>query len=281
MGWNRPSGASVPTEKKSQNGVKVALVLLILVAICTGAFIILSHKPEEKIATSSRSTNKQIKSVQPSKAKVEPEKKKEDVVYKLPDGRPSIPLRKMSREQRIAWLTQARIEDAIANGRTNANGEAILVTSQYRSVTEEALAQIFSIEPGMPPPPFMPRIPDSDRKNMADILAFMSESKPDDSPETKEMREIVGQAKRMLAEYIGDGGDPDSFIDYYRGQLEHFSQLRADADKTFKQLFAANEDPVVIKEYYQSANKVLEEKGIKPLSLTRRMKEILGMPTEE
>lgn len=197
-------------------------------------------------------------------------------VYKLPDGRPSIPLRKMTIKERREWLGQARIDNAIACGRTNELGEAIIHKSPFKNFTHEVLAQIFTWKIGREPPPMMPRIPLADRQNLALIMTDMVSDQEGDSEQLKEARKAVRSALEIMKEYVKGGGSPDEFLDYYVGELKHYSNMRKDAEKSFREMLRTETDPQALKAYFDAINDTLEQKGILPLNANKNIRAIMG-----
>lgn len=136
---------------------------------------------------------------------------------------------------------------------------------------------IFTTKPGDLPPP-MPKISIHDELHMAEILIANNPIVEGDSESVKNAKEIVALAKKELRDYIKQGGEVEEFLEYYRGQLTQMHNEHVDAMKSVRQII--NEDPDIAVEYLNQVNKRLEERGIKPVTLTRGQKARLGIEIE-
>ena len=124
------------------------------------------------------------------------------------------------------------------------------------------MSWVFTVEPGDPPPPIMP-IGIEARKNLAAILISKNEIKDSDSDRVAFSKEQVDRAKKEMAKYIGDGGDPDEFLQYYREELKLAFNKRRDAMEQIEEV--AEEDPELAKDLRKKVNEYLESQGIKKI----------------
>ena len=147
----------------------------------------------------------------------------------------------------------------------------------HRNGTEQVLDWIFSCKLG-DPPGLCPTLPGGEVANIAAILEQGAEMKLDDSDETREHKAIIAAAKRELKEYVEKGGDPQHFINFYHSQLMNYHQQYLDAQSMV--LKAARETPELAAELVKKVNARLAEKGIKPVMISKKMRERLGIPQE-
>lgn len=135
-----------------------------------------------------------------------------------------------------------------------------------RNATESVLISIFSRERGDMPLP-LPRLPDSELKRIAEILAAPTPASAEDGDDTLLAKDILITAKREMAEYVKQGGDPQEFLSYYHDELERSYQLRREAQDLVNQAArdGGDGDPEVLKLTIDKYNEKLEAQGIRPL----------------
>lgn len=147
----------------------------------------------------------------------------------------------------------------------------------HRNATEQVLDWIFSCKIG-DPPGLCPALPGNELANIAQILEQGAVYEEGDSEDTLEHKAIIAAAKRELQDYITKGGTPQRFIEYYHGQLMSYHQQYQDAQKMVLQ--AARETPELAAELVKKVNANLAEKGIKPVVLSKKMRERFGIEQE-
>lgn len=171
-------------------------------------------------------------------AEKENPKKVEDVVAKL-DDKPKIKVRQITPEE---W-------DRLTN-RT------------FKTGTEQLMSWVFSVTPGDMPMP-IPPIGEEDRKNLAAILISKNPISEKDDEKTAFCKEQVDFAKKEMAKYIGEGGDPDDFLQYYFQELKLAFDKRNDAINQLQETH--EEDPELAEQLREAINKKFEEEGIKKI----------------
>ncbi|MBO5906244.1 MAG: hypothetical protein J6Q84_07490 [Kiritimatiellae bacterium] len=145
----------------------------------------------------------------------------------------------------------------------------------FRTTTELHLARIFTTEVGERPPPPIPKIPISDIAHLEQILTTGNPIIEGDSEKIQEGKQMVELAKAELREYIKEGGDPESFIDFYYSKLVSAYQER---QSYFKEVIKVGaEEPEIVGEFYRQVNESLEKKGIKKLVFPEHVKAKLGL----
>lgn len=140
---------------------------------------------------------------------------------------------------------------------------------------EQLMLSVFETELGDLPPP-LPDIPQVDEASIRATIEKMPMTNLTDSEEAKDAQELVLQVKKELKRYLDEGGNINSFLQYYCNELRFAYEERRlyqqEISKALKQ-----EDKEVVQELYIKLNEHLEEKGIKPLRLNRRQREYLGI----
>ena len=194
-------------------------------------------------------TNEVVKPVDPL-AGVDPLNQK---FGRLPDGRWTVPGRK-------------KIHNVITN---TSNADAAV---PYNNGPEQIMYSIFSRQLGDMPLP-LPTMSPKDRAHLTEILLDKVPYAPDDTEDIKLGKDIIQQAKDELKKYIREGGDPDTFFEYYHNELSRSFEERKLA---MKMVFdsARDEDPEISAEFCKKVNERLAEKGIKPIAYPRKLVEL-------
>lgn len=130
----------------------------------------------------------------------------------------------------------------------------------FKTGVEQLMSWVFTVEVGDMPMP-IPPIGEDDREQLAAILVSKNEIKDSDSEMAAFAKEQVDYAKKEMAEFIKQGGDPDEFLQYYFGQLRHAFEFRNEAQQQYYDLL--EEDPELAEEFAKRVNESFDEKGIK------------------
>ena len=130
----------------------------------------------------------------------------------------------------------------------------------FKTGVEQLMSWVFTVEVGDMPMP-IPPIGEDDREQMAAILISKNEIKESDSEMAAFAKEQVDYAKKEMAEFIKQGGDPDEFLQYYFGQLRHAFEFRNEAQQQYYDML--EEDPDLAEEFARKVNESFDEKGIK------------------
>lgn len=163
----------------------------------------------------------------------------------LPDGRWNVPGRK-------------KIHNVVTNFTNTARQVA------YRNGTEQALLEVFSRQRG-DMPSFMPNISVKDRENLVAILMDKAKPSPDDDEWMTEDKEIINLAKDELRQYLKNGGNVDSFFEFYHNELMRSYYERKDAVKAIFDAYRT-QDAELAEEFCKTVNKRLAEKGIRQIN---------------
>ncbi len=143
------------------------------------------------------------------------------------------------------------------------------------SPLEQIVHSVFSVEVG-DMPPMLPPIPTVDERQLRSAIESITAAKDGDSEEAKEAKRIVNQVKTALKEFLDEGGTVEGFLQYYVNVLDSaFNERNMCRELQMKSM--KTDPPEVAREFYNTIQKRLEDKGIKRLTLTRRQKEYLGI----
>ena len=143
------------------------------------------------------------------------------------------------------------------------------------SPLEQIIHSVFSVEVG-DMPPMLPPIPTVDERQLRSAIESITIAKDGDSEEAKEAKRIVNQVKTALKEFLDEGGTVEGFLQHYVNVLDSaFNERNMCRELQMKSM--KTDPPEVAREFYNTIQKRLEDKGIKRLTLTRRQKEYLGI----
>ena len=138
-----------------------------------------------------------------------------------------------------------------------------LTNRTFKTGTEQLMSWVFSTQPGDMPMP-IPNISQEDRENLASILISKNPITENDDERRAFCKEQVDFAKKEMAKYIGEGGDPDDFLQYYFQELKLAFEKRNDAISALQE---TNEtDPELAEQMREAINKKFEEQGIKTIN---------------
>lgn len=250
MAWNRPSEKTEVKRKSPSKlrGAWAGLAVVVLAGI--GAWWFLSgggreaSRPAEKdtglIKAVKPAPAKKVVAEKPKKERVEKPKTAEDVMSNLETlPKPAIKMREISPEE---W-------DRLTN-RT------------FKTGVEQLMSWVFSTQPGDMPIP-IPNIGEEEKRDIAAILITKNKVTEKDDEMTAFCKEQVDFAKKEMAKYIGEGGDPDSFLQYYFQELKLAFDKRNDAIQQLSE--TKEEDPELAEQLREAINKKFEEEGIKTI----------------
>ena len=146
----------------------------------------------------------------------------------------------------------------------------------FRTGIEASMARIFMTKLGdPPPPPFTTAIPLRDEAHLVEILIANNPVLESDTEAQRESKAMVELAKKEMAAYIREGGDPKDFLAYYHGKLRDAFEFRRDSAKSFVKVL--REEPEIAREYLDELNKNLADKGISAIKPNEQQKKKMGM----
>lgn len=135
----------------------------------------------------------------------------------------------------------------------------------FKTGVEQVMSWIFTTELGSAPPP-LPNLSRKDMQNIVAILLSKNEVSEEDSEKVAMAKDVVEQAKKELKQYLKDGGDPQSFLSFYHGELKKAHAEWQDAQKLVMQTIKEDGAEVGVA-LAKELDKRLAEKGIKPVKI--------------
>ena len=269
-GWNRPgrNKASAAKAKSSSHGV--VLWVGIGVTAVLAFFVVWHWLPKDETATPApvKATKpKPISAAKPAPAPVVVETESK------PKGDP----RKAALREELKKLSPEERRDYAFKMMQKREIDLTPTTNRpFRTGIELSMARIFMTRVGDPPPPLHTTfLPIQDEAHLAEILVANNPVIDGDSDEVKEAKATVEMVKKEMASYIKAGGNPEDFMSYYHDKLRVAFEERRESIKEVARI--ALQEPEIAQSFYESVNKRLKDKGIRPLEFTDRQKEKLGL----
>lgn len=140
---------------------------------------------------------------------------------------------------------------------------------------EQLMLTVFTTELG-DMPPMLPAIPAFDEERFESLIDMRHVAEDGDSEEVLISKDIVNRVKDELAKFIKEGGTTSGFLAYYVNELDSAFRER-ELCKELQMKSMKTDDPAVARDVFLKFNERLAAKGIKPLTLTRRQREYLGI----
>ena len=194
-------------------------------------------------------------------------RKVEDVKKSNSSARKSPP--RITPEQRMSALEKrAREEPLDLRPTTN---------RVFKTGVEQQIALIFTTPLGNPPP-FLAKMTLREESHLAEILMNRVDPNEKDPEKIKEAKEVVELAKAELREYIKEGGDIESFLEYYHGKLQQAFQERASYQSSVMRVI--REEPEIAADFIREVNKKLDEKGIRRVTVAPIVAKRIGYEEE-
>jgi hypothetical protein len=137
----------------------------------------------------------------------------------------------------------------------------------FSTGVEQLLSWICRAVPGemmLPLPPLV----EEEKRDIAAILISRNDIKDTDSEDVAMVKEDVSFAKKELAKFIKEGGNPDEFFEYYNNVLKQSFEKRKSFIEELQAMQSDDESPATpeeIKIMVDRINKSLSEEGIKPV----------------
>ena len=266
MSWNKPSSVPQPPPKKSApSSLKRGLLAGLLVVALGALGLYLFSSGEATSSSLQKKDRGLIKEVTPAAApKAKPEAVKKRVI--TPEEQ-----RKLCPGDE-GWDPAAHPFVLVP---TNRREEVVEDKHPVvRNATEQILHWICSVQPG-DAPALCPDLPAMELENLNRILDQPADYQYDESMDRLEAKRAIETARKELKDYVAKGGDPHEFFRYYHMQLMNMFHERSLAQQSVVNVI--KEDPEIAREYVEKVNARLAEKGIKPVSLSPKMRKRLGM----
>ena len=277
MAWNGSSSkdgqksSAQNATKKTPSPIRGVIAGIVVVALAVGAYLAFSPGSEEK-PQKVRQEKKPaiIKEVKPAKAAtnavvavpttpkkvVEIRKLDNGMLQKYVDGKPR-------------WAYPRKPPTSIVITNTTAAGPKTYESTIFKNHAEEMIAVLLNTELGEP------MVGDSEvyfgRAFMKSLEASLSkpvEINMDDSAEVRELKKAVEDTKDELRKRLAEGEDIRSLLVETRKEIQELGLYRQELEKQVHSILKDRSlTPKDVKDLVSAANKMLEDRGAKPLSL--------------
>lgn len=272
MAWNGSNGASAP-KQKPVNGARavskgaIAGVIVVLGAAAALYFLMPASAPTPK-ASAPKEKPTAIEEVAPEIAPVETaaqneEKPKKPLppqrVGELRDGYRLLPSGKLHRVLGIVTNTPPKVS---------------ISEKTFKHSADVELGHLLMVEPGED------LLGDSEgmyrgfKKELEEALAEPIEYDKDDTEFQRELKDAVIDLRKELVARMKAGEDVEKIMEDTRNQLKELALYREELENQVKRI--SGEDAEMTQKDYddlvEAANKMLEERGSKPMELPTSLK---------
>ena len=261
--WNKPSGAAKPEPKKPSAMRGIIAGGVIVLAACAALFFLFSGGEDAPKAKAEKERGR-IKEVTPAaapKAEAEPVEKKEPPKPRGPQ--------KVG-ESRDGWIK-------LPNGRLIKDTGAIhcaparlsLEDQVFDRSTDRSIANLLTVEPGTM------FIGDSSMYYKNFTEKFLESLKEpiiithDDSEDVKLLKQGVIDARKELKARYDAGEDLGAIMRESREQMRELGLYREELEQQVREIVKTKDELTDsdLKDLLGAANKMLEERGVKPIHL--------------
>jgi hypothetical protein len=280
MAWNAPQSGKMPQRVKSNRGVRplflagAALVVVAVVGIV--AWLIMGgEKPLEKAEPPKEKKTSPIKTVAPDLTPAKPVVKDEPPAMRT--NRWGEVVKRKKPETYVDERGILRYKKG--NGRVPTPDDfknPIRISTrgnmhEFKHPVENEIAALIMAQPGEP------LVGEPDYSNMkqdfVNALIDKIEITEDDSEMDRELKQNVEELKKELAERVKNGEDIVEIFKEARRELRMSADYKQNLNEVvLEQLYDPDISDEDLAATMQAANKMLEDKGIEPISETRFLK---------
>lgn len=270
MAWNGSDGATAPKMTPANGAGKVSamhgIAALLLVLVIGGvAYLFVSkdtrpvqrEKEQPKQQAGIETVNPELPTPAPAEEVVAPKPQPEEEEYIEVNGQ----------KIKLAADPKTGKPKYDKNVRIIPMRESDIKPRRFEFDAEEDIASLLEIEPGTP---MYGEIPYGKRFKESLMSSFMTpvEIKPTDDEYTRELKKQVQEVKQDLRELLMNGGDPAEEMRKAREELIELGRYRTSILQEINALRKSGECSAQdVRDLQDAANKMLEEKGAKPIQL--------------
>ena len=280
MAWNAPQSGKMPQRVKSNGGVRpltlagAALVVVAVVGIVSW-LIIGGEKPPEKAEPPKVKKTSPIKTVAPDLEPIKTVAKEEPPSFRT--NRWGEVVKRKKPETYVderGILRYKKGNGRVPNPDDFKNPIRISTRGnmhEFKHPVENEIAALIMAQPGEP------LVGEPDYSNMkqdfVNALIDKIEISEDDSEMDRELKQNVEELKKELAERVKNGEDIVEIFKEARRELRMSADYKQNLNEVvLEQLYDPDISDEDLEATMQAANKMLEDKGIEPISETRFLK---------
>ena len=156
---------------------------------------------------------------------------------------------------------------------TNRPGTVVLSAPLLKKPTDQLYYTVFSLELG-DMPPMTPWLNEKNEMEAVIDLGRPLQPEEGDDDYVKNAKELVNQVKDLLNQFISEGGTVNQFFDHYCFELEKAFEFRNEARRQLNKAVDEGDAETALA-IEKKINEMLDEKGIKPVTLSKQQLEEL------
>ena len=172
------------------------------------------------------------------------------------------------------WLHGARVYDVQPGDRFDKDGHKLNKPPLFRYKSENLLGGLLSHPVGMPVPAAPNKAAKFDEDFMQSLLDHI-EIKETDSPEDRQLKQDVIDAKKEIVQRIKGGETFTSIIEDTQREYNRLANMRDEMRKIYNELKANGASEQELKDHVEAANRLLEKNGVMKLPFGASLKERL------
>ncbi len=258
MGWNGSDGSMPKPIKKAKalSASRGLLAGLVVVALaCVGLFFVLSGDKKETPAQKNENKQGTIKEVKPAPAApqtnaVAPEVKKPEKKKHPGFGKTPVEVD----ENGDRWVVRnGRRRKVIRGGPVGTSRQL------WFNKSENVISALVTVKPGDPIVGFDL---DGIKKSFAESLGNKIEITDEDTPEEREEKQLVIEAKKTLVKLIKEGGDLEEILREEYGNVMRMYNYRNDLVRELDTIRKNGASAKEMADFVEAANKMLKDRGI-------------------
>ena len=281
MAWNVPQGGKTPQKRKSNGGVRpLFMVVAALIVVATVGIIVwmVSSGQTETVVDEGKPAKKKVAVIteaKPDIAPLKPEVKPEEPSYRT--NRWGKIVKRQKPETYVderGVLRYKKGNGRVPNPEDFKNPTRISTRGnmhEFRHPVENEIAALIMTQPGE----FLVGEPDYDalKRDFVNALIDKIEIDEEDSELDKELKQNVEELKKDLAERVKNGEDIAEIFREARRELQQSAQFKQNIDELVQeQLYNPDISDEDLTTTFEAANKMLEAKGIEPMSEKRMLR---------
>lgn len=273
MSWNQPQWGAKPTIRRTsrgKGGLRVAVALLCLV-VAVAVYLVWTGGGDAREDEASPKQGIRAEAVRPRTAKDRRTKEKTTVPDRseeaLPPHVPAVPEKRLYRGVEVVSAScKTNLDGAVVERLRLADGRLVkavrLPEPVFRRPSDQLIALALSAEPGVAVPP-LPIGPDAER-SFLDSLSEPIVTLDSDTPEVRELKARVLEARTQIEEIIRNGGSFREALEEHVRASERMADRRAEVARMAQEVRAEGGEAEA-KVFTERANTMLEADGIPPV----------------
>ena len=281
MAWNAPQGGKTPQKSRPNGGVRPLFLAVVVLAAVAGVGVVVwmaSGKPSSPVADEGKKDGKKPSTI--AVAKPTAKSSKHEVSVEEPAYRTNRWGEVVKRQKPETYRDERGVlrfkngNGRVPNPDDFKNPTRISTRGnmhEFKHPVENEIAALIMAQPGEP----LVGEPDYDalKRDFVNALIDKIEIDEEDSELDKELKQNVEDLKKDLAERVKNGEDMAEIFREARRELQQSAQFKQNIDDlVLEQLYNPEISDEDLTTTFEAANKMLESKGIEPMSEKRMLR---------